>query len=417
MAFSMDSLPILDPEFVELNAPHQNEALEPLLRSRRLMPMLSEAVAELPWDPESPEYQDIWLGLAALHLFEKRIERALFKPLIRVFLRMLAEYRAQEVQPPEYVESFAEIWSGVGLPENLIDHPTQAWQQIVDAIITQAGPGDWERAMAFVQAARRLSGTLPDADVHRLIAIALLIVLGSRPQRKPLAIWRDIWNRTTFEASDLFYHDSRLRRALLDENIDHAYHLIAVMAKSGETSSDLLAAIIRAAYDIDYASERRTLGLIPAASALLESAPLLTHEQFRRGLARLLWDLAFEEKRDPERIFYDEISLIKSREIEIDFRRAVLRSDFIQSWGYAEYAFVHGFEADQIFVILSQLSPSFYRGGTPLLWAWSHLASIETLLRLLPEENGIYVMAHTVRLLSRTPKDTSLLDPFPDEDQ
>lgn len=413
----MDGLSIIDPDFVELDAAHQNEALEPLLRERQLIPTLLDALDALPWNPEEETFQDLWLALASLQLFETRIDRDLFKPLVRSYLKLLVQYQLQAKPAAEEPETFQQIWGAAGLSAADADEPARSWGRIYDRIVLQAGAMDWERAAGFVQAVRRLAPLADKRVLQKLISMPLLIILGSKPNRRALDVWKDVWNRTSYEPSDLFYHDSRLRRSLLDENVDHSYYLMSVLGKSGEKPSSMISAVIRAAYDIDYKDDRRTLGLFVGASGLLEAAPLLSPEHFRLGLGKLIWDLAYEPKREHERIFYDEISLLKSREILIDFRKAMLRSDFIQAWGYAEYAFVHGFEPLDMFDELVRLSASYWHASKPLLWGWKHLAAVETLLRLLPEEHGIYVMAHTVRIMSRAPKNPDLLDPFPDEEQ
>lgn len=409
---------ILESGFLSLERERQNEALEPLIRSGSLLDVLVEAVEALPWNPEAARYQDLWLGLAALHLFEQRIEPELLRPHARAFLTLMERYRSEVAEPdPDEVESPEEIWSALGLEEESLDDPARRWPALMEQIIVQAGPRDWQRAFGFVQAVRRLGSRLDKEQQRRLATVPGAIVLASRQHRRSLELWREVWNRTTYHASDLFYHDSRLRRALLDRNIDHAYRLMAVLAKAGKKTTDLVGAVARASYDLDFQEDDPALGMFVGSAGLLEGSPVLSSELFRLGLSKLVWDLAFEEKRENERIFYDEISLIKSREILIDFRKAMLRSDFTQAWGYAEYAFVHGFEPLDLYDELVRLSPSFYEQGTDLLWLWGHLAAVESLLKLLPEDFGIYVMAHTVRITARCPKAADVLDPFPDEEQ
>lgn len=414
----MDHPTITDPAFLALDRETQNEVLLPLIRKGQLLPVLVAQLAELPGNPESRRYQDLWLGLAALHLFEGRIQPDLLRPHVRVWLRLVDRYR-NEVPPPaaDDVEPVEEVWAGLGLDPAELDDPRRSWGSLAEQIIRQAGPGDWQRAMGCLQAVRRLSGRLSDAQLRELMALPAAVILGSRPNRRALDLWRDTWNRTTYHASDLFYHDSRLRRALLDRNLTHAYRLMAVIAKAGKKGSDLVGSVIRASYDLDFSDDSTALGMFVGAAGLIKASPEIPGEQFRAGLAKLIWDLAEEPKRERERIFYDEISLIKSREIILDFRKAMLRSDFIQAWGYAEYAFVHGFEPLELFDEIVRLSPSFYGGGPELLVLWDHLAAVSELLGLLPEDFGIYVMAHTVRIAARALKDVDLLDPFPDEEQ
>lgn len=414
----MDRPSIIDPTFLNLPREVQNELLLPVVRKGKLVATLAEPLMALPWDPEGRRYQDLWLGLSALALFEGRITRELILPHIRVYLELVERYRREVPVPADdAVESAEELWTMLGLAPADLDEPQRRWPALTERILMQAGPGDWQRAMGAMQAARRLGSRVPEEWARRLAAIPAAIVLGSREQRRPLDLWRDTWNRTTYHASDLFYHDSRLRRALLDLNLVHAYRLVAVLAKAGKRTSELVGAVLRASYDIDFASDETALGMFVGAAGLLESSPLISADQFRLGLAKLVWDLAQEPKKPHERIFYDEISLIKSREIILDFRKAMLRSDFLQAWGFAEYAFVHGFEPLELFDEIVRLSPSFCGGGPELLWIWDHLSSVEALLKLLPEDYGIYVMAHTVRIVARTAKNADLLDPFPDEEQ
>ncbi len=414
----MEHPSITDPAFLVLDRERQNEILSDLVRNKEILDVLCTSLQAFPWNPEEPRYQDLWLGLSALVLFENRIDSKLLLPHLRVFLTQIDRYRSDVPEPDaDDIEPVEDVWGGLGLDDVTPDTVGKYFPDLYEQIILQAGPRDWERAIGFVQAVGRMSKLLNSEWQYKLASIAASIVLSSRPNRKAMDMWRDIWNRTSYHASDLFYHDSRLRRALLDENVDHAYRLMTVLAKAGHKSSDLVAGVIRAGYDVDFQDERASLGLFVGASGLLEASPLISPDLFRLGVAKLIWDFSHENKRTHERIFYDEISLIKSREILIDFRKALLRSDFIQSWGFAEYAFVHGFEPLELFDELSRLSPSFYEGGEGLMWAWKHLAAVESLLKLLPEDFGIYVMAHTVRLLARTPKDAELLDPFPDEEQ
>lgn len=414
----MDRPSIIDPAFLNLPREAQNELLLPVVRKGKLAATLAEPLMALPWNPEERRYQDLWLGLSALVLFEGRIARELILPHIRVYLELVERYRREVPAPAEdAVESAEELWTVLGLAPADLDEPSRRWPALTERILMQAGPGDWQRAMGAMQAARRLGSRVPEEWARRLAAIPAAIVLGSREQRRSLDLWRDTWNRTTYHASDLFYHDSRLRRALLDLNLVHAYRLVAVLAKAGKRTSELVGAVLRASYDLDFASDETALGMFVGAAGLLESSPLVSADQFRLGLAKFVWDLAQEPKKPHERIFYDEISLIKSREIILDFRKAMLRSDFLQAWGFAEYAFVHGFEPLELFDEIVRLSPSFCGGGPELLWIWDHLSSVEALLKLLPEDYGIYVMAHTVRIVARTAKNADLLDPFPDEEQ
>lgn len=414
----MDRPTIIDPAFLTLSREVQNELLLPVVRKGKLVPTLAEPLMALPWNPEERRYQDLWLGLSALALFESRISRELILPHVRVFLDLVERYRREVPAPAaNAVESEDELWLALGLPAADLGEPSRHWPLLSERILQQAGPGDWQRAMGALQAAQRLGGRLPQPWARRLAAIPAAIVLGSREQRRPLDLWRDTWNRTSYHASDLFYHDSRLRRALLDLNLSHAYRLVAVLAKAGKLPTDLMGAVLRASYDLDFASDDTALGMFVGAAGLLMSSPYLPQEQYRLGLAKFVWDLSQEPKKQHERIFYDEISLIKSREIILDFRKAMLRSDFLQAWGFAEYAFVHGFAALDLFDEIVRLSPSFCGGAADLLWIWDHLAAVETLLKLLPEDYGIYVMAHTVRIVARTAKNADLLDPFPDEEQ
>lgn len=415
----VDSPSLISAEFLRLPRDEQNLVIDSLLRDGSLVPHLADNMAQFAYRPEHPRYQELWLGLSALKLFEQRIDRILLRPHVRVFAALADAYRREIDSQPldEDAETPEQLWAALGLAPELIDDLSGRWAALAELIVRQAGSHDWQRALGCVQAFRRMAGLIDDNMMRRLVAIPAAIVLSSRPNRRAIDIWRDVWARTSYHASDLFYHDSRLRRAILDQNVAHAYRLTSVLAKAGKKPSDLVGAVIRAGYDIDYADETPTLGFWVGASGLLEATPVLSPELFRSGLAKLVWDLAHEPRRRHERIFYDEISLIKSREILVDFRRATLRSDFMQSWGFAEYAFVHGVEPLELFDELVHLSPSFHNGGPRMLWAWEHLAAVETLLKLLPEDFGIYVMAHTVRLMARNPKNAELLDPFPDEEQ
>jgi len=415
VALTMTQPHLCAPEVLALDREGQNRAIAAIWSERELFATLAEGVWALGWNPEDELWQDLWIALGALYRLAERLPEASIYAHIRLFLAHLDSMRRRPMEADD-IESPAEAWNALGLEESIRHDTNTRWAAIASAVIEQAGANDWERATGLSLALRALHTLLPEEQMADLVAAPAVIVLGSRPNRRVLGQWQEVWNRTNFRSSDLFYHDSRLRRALLDRNIEHAYRLVAVLAKAGRKSSELIASVVRASYDLDFADERDSLGLMVGSAGLLHACPLISPSGFYRGVAKLLADLANGKKRDPERIFYDEISLIKSREIIPDFRRAMLGSDFTEAWGYAEYAFVHGVEPQELFDELFRLSPSFYRGDPQLLWAWGHLLGVESLLSLLPEEYGIYIMAQSVRLMARTPKDPELLDPFPDEE-
>jgi hypothetical protein len=413
--------PVLHPEdthpeeFLSLSREEQNQKIDELFENKRLFPWMHALVASVPFSYSNPLPTFLYTSYLALHRFSQRLDYVTFRPLVRswvrIFHRVSPELREQE-EPLDPSLIFEEFHLR---PEDLYD-PQGRYPALSRIALEYCGPLAWQYNLALFKSLHRAGTLLKEPDIRKIISRVLYVILESRRNTKPYALWQEVFRRTTFQSSDLYFHENRLRYAILEKNLDQAYRLMVVLCKGGRNSlTEIICALLKATYDIDFVDPEHTLRLFLGLGLLLEWAPLFSPDWFYRGIASAIWDIAHEPKRPHGRIFYDEISVIKSREVIPDFRKAMQRGDFAGSWGYAEYAFVYGYDGLKILDEIVKLTPSAFRGGPELLWVWSYLHLYESLLLLLPEDMRIYVLAFIVRVLSRSPQDPSALDPFPDE--
>ena len=75
-------------------------------------------------------------------------------------------------------------------------------------------------------------------------------------------------------------------------------------------------------YDIDFSNPDEMIAIPFALQALSEQSWNPKSREFQYAMARLTYDVMHYERSNKERLLYEEISLLKSREILIDFRKA-----------------------------------------------------------------------------------------------
>jgi hypothetical protein len=331
-----------------------------------------------------------------------------------VYLENIRSY-LESPPPPVEVEEWNSALEELKLSPEEFQSPSRRFGTLAQRIIEWGGPVDWERGMVLLKEIHKAGNLLTQEEVRFFLHNILHILLLSKRNRKPWQIWNEVFPRTIFQPSDLYYFENRLRHAILEKNLEHAFRMIGVLIRAGRTNTEIVGAILKSSYNLDFLNEDDNLCIFVGAGAFLEWSSYLPPEWFYRGISKWIWDLAYEKKKPHRWIYYDEISVLKSREVIFDFRRAMLKSEFAPSWGYAEYAFVYGYDALKVWEEVVRLSPSYYQGGKDLMRAWGYLNVLESIFPILHDEVGIYLMAVVVRVFSRSPKDPSLLDPFPDE--
>lgn len=402
-------------EFISLSREEQNQKITELHENRRLFPWMHALVASVPFSYSTPVPTFLYTSYVALHRFSQRLDFVTFRPLVRSWIKIFHTV-SSELREPEEPLDLSLIYEQFKLkPEDLYD-PQGRYPALSRLSLEYCGSMDWQYNLTIFKSLHRAGVLLKEPDIQKILSRILYVILESSRNTRPYTLWQEVFRRTSYHSSDLYFHENRLRYAILEKNLDQAFRLMAVLCKGGRCSfTEIICALLKATYDIDFVDPEHTLRIFLGFGFLLEWAPLFSPDWFYRGIASSIWDIAHEPKKPHGRIFYDEISVIKSREVIPDFRKAMQRGDFAGSWGYAEYAFVYGYDGLKILDEITKLSPSAYRGGPELLWVWSYLHLFESLLLLLPEEMGIYLLALIVKVLSRSPQDPSALDPFPDE--
>lgn len=402
--------------FAQAERPLQDAVLESLHRSGELMPLFAEASAMVPFDG-GYNLMAAYGGYLSLQYALKRQEWAMFRPLARRVLCDLAIVQAQQKtnEEPDLATLLTEYPLSLASRKPTM---TDYCRAVTREAIVNGGPIVWQKVLSFSFLAHELSVRGESAiNVERPLARGLEYMLGSRRLLKIVQIWDEIWTRVPLIDSDMYYHDSRLRRALLDKNIDHAFRLIAASIKSGLSSKDVIGHFVKAMYDIDFANPAQMVLLPIGLQALAAEDYDPRSREFQYAMARLAYDVMHFERSPKERIEYDQISLLKSREILIDFRKGFLKGVFLQAWGIAEYAFVHGFEPAEILDEVYRVSAAIGKEPADNMLALYHLWATADLIKQLGEDYSLYVLAYSIRYLVRQPKNKNLLDPFPDEQQ
>lgn len=396
--------------FASADTQQQNDILDQLRDQGDLFPLLAELLERAVTD------QPLWFlsaysGYASLRYAESRQDWKLFRPAFRRFICDYAELPADEGRL-----AVAPLIEEYGL-----DIKPKAFDKMADAIaaetVANGGPSVWQQIMALVNLARLLPESSDGhIEAEPILGLALEHMLSSRRLLKVVHIWDEVWKRIPLVDSDLYYHDSRLRRAILDQNIDHAFRLVAATIKSGLPAEEVVGHFIKATYDIDFSESEQMLLLPAGLMAVLAQGWEPMSQEFQHAMARFIYDVMhFERSDDRDRIEYEQISLIKSREILIDFRKTFLQSIFLQAWGIAEYAFVHGFEAsevlDEVYRVVAAIGEDAVQNSYALMMLWN----ASELVNRLDEEYSLYILAFAIRHLVRMPKIKGMLDPFPDE--
>lgn len=395
--------------FAAADTEQQNEVLDRLRDHNDLFPLIGELLERAACS------QPLWFlsgysSFASLRYAEGRQDWKLFRPAFRRLLCDYADLPRDEgrlkVAPlvAEYVlKADPKDFAGV----------THA---ILEETIANGGPSLWQQILALAHLAKVLpEKSDQQIDIEPILGMALEHMLSSRRLLKVVHIWDEVWKRMPLVDSDLYYHDSRLRRAILDQNIDHAFRLVAATIKSGLSAEEVVGHFIKAIYDIDF-SEPEQMILLPAAMvAVLAQGWDPRSLQFQHAMARFVYDAMHFERSERDRIEYEKISLIKSREILIDFRKSFLQGIFLQAWGIAEYAFVHGFEAaevlDEVYRVVAAVGEEAVQNSQAHMMLWN----ASKLVGQLDEEYALYILAYAIRFLVRIPKIKGKLDPFPDE--